>query len=115
MEKVLQKIINKHLSIWTSKTHIEKINIGFTNTVFNLNNHYISKICTNISNENAFKNEIDFYKRNKNNENIPKLIKYDVSKKEIPYIYEILEKLDGVSLYPYLPKVIKVIFLYLKK
>lgn len=103
MEKIIEKIISLHSDIFTTSPNVEKINAGFTNKVFNINNKYILKICTNIKNENAFITEIEFYKKNNDNDNIPKLINYDISKEEVPYIYEILEKLDGVSLYTVWP------------
>lgn len=75
-----------------------RINAGFTNTIY-LVQDYIVRICTDLKNEKRFKNEIDFYNRNKNNDKIPKLYFSDVSKNIVPYYYEIMEKVEGQTLY----------------
>ncbi len=74
-----------------------KINAGFTNTIYQVDN-YIVRICTDENNENNFKNEIDFYSKYQNN-NIPKLYFSDTSKKTIPYYYDIIERVEGHTLY----------------
>jgi serine/threonine protein kinase len=99
MEELVKIIVNKYSDLFTKDILIEKLSVGFTNTVYNLDNKYILKICSNSENDKNFKKEIDFYIKNKNDELIPKLYYYDDSKKEIPYIYEIIEKINGVSLY----------------
>lgn len=43
--------------------------------------------------------EYNFYIKNSSNQNIPKLYKYDNSKKVVPFVYEIIEKVDGKTLY----------------
>lgn len=99
MEQIVNKIISLNSSIWKQDPKVDKINAGFTNTVFSVDNKHIIKICTKIDNEKAFQSEIEFYLQNKDNDKIPKLLSYDTSKKEVPYMYEVLEKLEGVSLY----------------
>ncbi len=99
MDEVVNKIIEKNKSLFVDNPSIEIINVGFTNTLYKVNDSYILKICTNINNEEKFKKEIDFYNSNKNNDLIPKLYFSDISKEDVPYIYEIIEKIDGVSLY----------------
>lgn len=98
MEKHLNEIIeyNKNL---LDGLEISKINIGFTNLVYSVGNKYIIKICNNKQNENRFKNEINFYLKNKNNKYIPKLYKYYISPNEADYSYVIIEKVNGKSLY----------------
>ena len=96
---MIEKIIDKHLSLFGDNPIVNKINIGFTNTIYNVNDLYIVKICTDIDNEEEFKREIDFYNSNKDNNYIPKLYYSSTDKKDIPYFYEIIEKLKGVSLY----------------
>ena len=99
MENIIKKIM-LHNQSWFGDTPIaNRIDIGFTNTLYNINDKYIIKICTDINNEEKFKKEIDFYNTNKENILIPKLFLYDTTKRTIPYMYEILEKIDGVSLY----------------
>ena len=99
MNKMIELIIKKNSSLFGPNPNIEKINVGFTNTIYKVNDTFIIKVCTNIENENHFKKEIEFYKTIKNNNLIPKLLFFSTDKKEIPYMYEILEKIEGVTLY----------------
>jgi aminoglycoside phosphotransferase (APT) family kinase protein len=99
MDNIIELIIKNNISLFGSNPTIEKINVGFTNTLYKVNDSYIVKVCTNKDNENDFKREINFYNSNKNNSLIPKLYSYNTCKKEVPYYYEIIEKIDGVSLY----------------
>ena len=79
--------------------NINRINAGFTNETFNINDEYILKICKNNENEENFKNEIKFYNINSENNLIPKLITFDTTKSIVPYYYEIIEKIQGITLY----------------
>lgn len=99
MQEVLEKIVNKCKELLGDRPYIKKINRGFTNTIYNVDDKYIIKICTNKDNEEKFKKEINFYKENKNNGLIPKLYSSDTTKKYVSFMYEILEKIDGNSLY----------------
>lgn len=99
MDTIVQKIIEKNLSLFGPNPSVEKINIGFTNTLYSVNDTYIIKICTDINNEEKFKKEISFYETNKDNTLIPKLYYFSTDKKDVPYYYEIMEKVEGVSLY----------------
>lgn len=99
MDRIIRKVIEKHNNLFEGKTNIEKTNAGFTNTIYIINNKYVLKICSNESNENAFKREIEFYNKNKENIIIPKLLCYDVTKEVVPYYFQIIEKIEGVSLY----------------
>ena len=99
MKEIIDTIIKENKNLFGNSNKIERINIGFTNTIYNINDTYIIKICTDKNNEDKFKNEINFYIQNKNNSLIPKLYKYNLDKKTIPYYYEIIEKISGVSLY----------------
>ena len=74
------------------------INKGFTNTIYQVGD-YIVRICANAENESNFKNEINFYLKNKDNDKVPKLYGYDLTKKHIPYFYEIIERIEGKTLY----------------
>ena len=94
-----REIANKNLDFFKEIKSIKEINAGFNNTLFNINDKYIIKVCTNKELENTFKVEYNFYESNKNNKFIPKLYKYDDSKKDVKYIYEIIEKLEGNTLY----------------
>lgn len=99
MENLIKELVNKYSNVFGNNPSINKINVGFTNTLYNIDDKYILKICTNIDNENSFRNEISFYENNQDNPYIPKFILGDTSKNDIPYYYEILEKVEGVSLY----------------
>ena len=99
MEYIINNIIKQNKNILGENPKIEKINVGFTNTIYKVNNSFIIKICTNKENEEKFKKEIEFYNSNKENKLIPKLYIYSTNKNDIPYFYEILEKLEGETLF----------------
>ena len=99
MQELVEKIIEKNKNLFGNNLSINKINIGFTNTIYNVDDKYIIKICSDIKNEINFQKEIDFYNTNKDNDLIPKLYYADNTKNDVPYFYEILEKIDGVTLY----------------
>ena len=99
MDDIVSKIAKLNIDLFGENPIINKINVGFTNTIYSVNNLYIIKICSNINNEDKFKKEIIFYKANKDNKLIPKLFVGSTSKAEVPYMYEILEKVEGTSLY----------------
>ena len=94
-------ITSKNLDLFKEIKSIKEINAGFNNTLFDVNDKYVIKVCTNKELEDTFEKEYNFYKSNQNNKYIPKLYKYDNSKKDTNYIYEIIEKLDGNTLYYY--------------
>lgn len=75
----------------------KKINAGFTNTIYEVGD-YIVRICTNEKNERRFKNEIDFYFSH-SSDYFPKLYIEDTTKKIVPYYYEIIERIEGNTLY----------------
>ena len=99
VKNIINTILKQNTNLFGINPKIEKINVGFTNTIYNINDSFIVKICTNINNEIKFQKEIDFYKTNRENNLIPKLYYSNTDKKDIPYFYEIIEKVDGVSLY----------------
>lgn len=99
MQEIINKIIEKNKSLFKDNPIVKKINVGFTNTLYSINDSFIIKICTDINNEPKFNKEIEFYNANKENDLIPKLYYANTDKTDIPYYYEILEKINGVSLY----------------
>lgn len=99
MKEVINKIVEVNSTLFGTNPRIEKINVGFTNTLYSIDDQYIVKICSNVNNEDDFKKEIEFYNCNKNNKLIPKLYFASTDKRDVPYLYEIMEKIDGVSLY----------------
>ena len=99
IEKVIENIIEHNKELFGENVKYEKINVGFTNTIYIVNNMFIVKICTNPDNEKNFEKEIKFYKANINNDLIPKLYYSNVEKDTVPYYYEIIEKVEGITLY----------------
>lgn len=99
MHEIINKIIKRSIELFGENPTVERINVGFTNTIYSINDSFIVKICTNFDNEFNFKKEIDFYNANKENDLIPKLYYSNIEKKDVPFFYEIIEKVDGVSLY----------------
>lgn len=95
-DKIIEKIIAKNSLLSGKKFSF--ITAGFTNTIYRVDN-YIVRICTNLSNESNFKNEIEFYEKNKDNSHIPKMYFSDITKEVVPYYYEILERVEGKNLY----------------
>ena len=81
MDEVINKIIICNESLLGNNPKFTRINIGFTNALYNVDDKYIIKVCTDYSNEGKFQKEINFYNSNKDNELIPKLFISDTSKK----------------------------------
>ena len=75
----------------------DSINIGFSHKIY-LSDKYVLKICYNKKKEEDFLNEIEFYKNN-HYDFIPKLVHYDISKKDIPYYYIVITRIDGYNLF----------------
>lgn len=99
VEKIINEIIKQNVDLFGKNPIVEKIDVGFTNTIYSINDKYIIKICSNYKNEESFKREIEFYQNNENNSLIPKLYYSNVEKNNVPFCYEIIEKIKGVSLY----------------
>ena len=85
MDKIIDLIVKNNTSLFGTDPSIKKINVGFTNTLYKINDSYIVKVCTDIGNEEEFKNEINFYNSNKGNSLIPKLYYANTDKTNIPY------------------------------
>lgn len=99
MNDYLTKIVDDNDKIFKNIKNISKINVGFTNSVYSADDKYIIKICNNKENEANFENEIEFYKSNAGNKYIPKMYSFYISTSNDDFSYEILEKIDGKSLY----------------
>ncbi len=97
--ELAKNIANNNSKILGNIEKIEEINAGFNNYLFNVNDKYIIKVCGETSKEELFDVEARFYNENSNNSYIPKLYKYDNSKSIVPFVYEIIEKINGKSLY----------------
>lgn len=94
-----RKITEANQDIFGNISKIEEVNAGFNNSIFDVNDTFIIKVCDNIEKEKLFDTEANFYNSNKDNNNIPTLYKFDKSKSVIPYIYEIIEKVNGKTVY----------------
>lgn len=99
MENIINDITFSNKELFGDNPEIERVNVGFTNTIFIVNDKYVVKSCTNSSNEEKFAREIEFYRKNKDNDLIPRLYYASTDKRIVPYYYEVIEKIEGVSLY----------------
>ena len=95
-DQIIKKIIDKTPIL--KGLNYELVNSGFTNTIYKVGD-YIVRICTSTSNEERFKKEIDFYQANNNNPNIPTLFASDISKEIVPYYYQVINRINGNTLY----------------
>ena len=50
MQEVINKIIQQNILLFGDNPKFKKIDVGFTNTIYNVNESYIIKICTNFNN-----------------------------------------------------------------
>lgn len=78
---------------------IQRVNIGFKNEVYLVNNKFIVKICKDKKNEKNFKREIRCYKFFKSKIPVPQLIYSDTSKKKLDKYYMLYHKIEGDNLY----------------
>ena len=62
VEEIMNTILKQNTTLFGINPKVEKINVGFTNTIYNINDSFIVKICTNSNNENEFQKEINCYK-----------------------------------------------------
>lgn len=76
-----------------------KVDVGFTNTVYSIDDQYILKVCTDQNNETAFKLESQLYKHFRSLLPVPQLITYDESKSIMPNNYMLYHRIDGDNLY----------------
>lgn len=97
--ELAKTIVRANRELFGDIESIEEINAGFNNSIFNINGKYIIKVCGDMEKEKLFDIEANFYNSNKDNENIPVLYRYDNSKNTVPYVYEIIEKVNGQSVY----------------
>lgn len=97
--ELARKITEANQDIFGNISKIEGVNAGFNNSIFDVNDTFIIKVCDNIEKEKLFDTEANFYNSNKDNNNIPTLYKFDKSKSVIPYVYEIIEKVNGKTVY----------------
>lgn len=78
---------------------IQKIEIGFTNKVYVVNNKFILKVCEDKDNEKNFEKEVFFYNCFRDKIAVPKIKVYDHSKKTYPKSFMIYSRIEGDNLY----------------
>lgn len=99
---IAKTIVDNNIDLFGNNEHnIYEINAGFNNDIFSVDEKFIIKICTNDKLEDTFEEEYKYYSVNRDSKYLPKLYKYDNSKKVVNYVYEIIEKINGKSLYYY--------------
>lgn len=76
-----------------------RLNTGFTNDIYMVDEKYILKVCIKEENELNFKKECFCYKFFKDIIPVPKVLIADMSKSIIDRYYMIYEKIDGDNLY----------------
>ncbi len=77
----------------------DKIEIGFTNKVYSINNTYILKVCEDVENEEKFLREEYFYSEFNGKLPVPKIVVFDDTKKIYDKLYVIYHKIQGDNLY----------------
>ncbi|NQV89709.1 MAG: aminoglycoside phosphotransferase family protein [Parcubacteria group bacterium] len=80
-------------------TSIKKIEVGFSNDVYSVDDKYILKVCKSEENEYRFKRESHFYKFFHKKIPVPNVIIFDDTKKVIDKLYTIYHKIEGDNLY----------------
>ena len=80
-------------------TSFQRIEIGFTNKVYFVNNEFIVKVCDDEANEQNFAKEVFFYSVFKNKIPVPDIIIYDTSKKLYNKHYIVYPSIKGDNLY----------------
>lgn len=80
--------------------NLKKVEVGFTNTVYELDNKYILKVCTDDKqNEAPFRLEAQLYGYYKDKLPVPQLIAFNDEKMLIPYTFMLYPRITGDNLY----------------
>lgn len=96
-KKIVEKIFEQNNL--GSVDLIEKVEIGFTNTVYSIDDQYIIKICTDEANEANFEKEVFLCTFFKDVVPAPDIIVYDDSKRYLDQNFVIYPKIPGENLY----------------
>ena len=75
---------------------IKKIEIGFTNEVYLVDNKYILKVCKDPGNEERFEKEVFCYDYFKSKISVPEVVVYDNSLEIYPRFFMIYPKMKGL-------------------
>lgn len=96
-KKIVEKIFESH---GLGKVEsVAKIEIGFTNKVYLVNDAFILKVCEDESNEQKFESEVFFYNFFKDKIPVPKISVFDKSKSIYGKFFIIYPKIEGDNLY----------------
>jgi len=96
-QKIVKKIFKEH-NLGEVKT-FQKIEIGFTNKVYTINEKYILKVCEDVTNEEKFEIEVFFYNFFKDKIPVPDIKVFDKSKSIYGKFFMIYSKIEGDNLY----------------
>lgn len=96
-QKIVEKIFQEH-GLGKVKS-VKKIEIGFTNIIYLINDKFILKVCEDESNEEKFEIEVFFYNFFKDKIPIPKISVFDKSKTIYGKFFMIYPKIEGDNLY----------------
>jgi len=77
----------------------QKIDIGWTNKVFSVNDDFILKVCDDETNEEKFEREVFFYGFFEGKIPVPKIRVYDNSKQLYGKFFMVYPKIKGDNLY----------------
>ncbi len=80
-------------------TSFQKIEIGWTNKVYLVNDKFILKVCEDETNEEKFEREVFFYHFFENKIPVPHICVYDNSKNLYGKFFMIYPKIEGDNLY----------------
>lgn len=95
--KIVGKIFQEY-SLGTVDS-VKKIEIGFTNKVYLINDEYILKVCEDEGNERKFEMEVFLYDFFKDKIAVPQIELYDNTKKIYNKFFMIYPKIEGDNLY----------------
>jgi len=96
-QKVIKSIFLKYK--FGQVKSIKKIEIGFTNKVYLIDDKYILKVCEDLENEDNFEKEVFFYNFFNEKIPVPKIRFFDNSKMIYDKYFMIYNKIEGDNLY----------------
>jgi len=96
-QKIVKKVFKEH--DLDKVESVVKIEIGFTNKVYLINDKFILKVCEDESNEQKFEIEVFFYNFFKDKILVPKISVFDKSKSIYGKFFMIYPKIEGDNLY----------------
>src|SRR3989339_30384 len=92
-QKIIKNIFKKY-NLGAVKS-VKKIDIGFTNKVYSINNKFILKVCEDENNEEKFEMEVYFYNFLKNKIFVPEIKIFDKSKDIYEKYFMIYKKVQN--------------------